>query len=425
MLELIVETLDSLLIPALSGFGLAFALLVVVGIARQFLFIGRPNEMLIFFGRGSETQLLMGGGRRWRIPVLEQVERMTLNTLPIDIQVINAYSKGGIALNVHAVANVKVSNDPKIVGNAIERFLGRDRSELQRVAKETLEGHLRGVLATLTPEEINEDRLKFASALVNEAEEDFEKLGLHLDTLKVQAVSDEVNYLESIGRERIAEVIRDAEIAESNAKTDAERSEADARKVGDVAVQDSQAAIIQKRNDLRRLRADLEAKARSEDEKAAAAAEQARAESEKELQEIRTGLEELRLQADVVLPAQAEQVAQALRARGAAASIEANGKAMAAVLQMMTDAWLKAGPDAKDIFLIQQLEEVLKTVVDQVNSLSIREITVLDDGSGDALPRHVASYPAMVRQVLEELEASTGVDVTGILSGSRTAPEVN
>lgn len=425
MLELIVETLESLLIPALSGFGLAFALLVLVGIARQFLFIGRPNEMLIFFGRGSETQLLMGGGRRWRIPVLEQVERMTLNTLPIDIQVINAYSKGGIALNVHAVANVKVSNDPKIVGNAIERFLGRDRSELQRVAKETLEGHLRGVLATLTPEEINEDRLKFASALVNEAEEDFEKLGLHLDTLKVQAVSDEVNYLESIGRERIAEVIRDAEIAESNAKTDAERSEADARKVGDVAVQDSQAAIIQKRNDLRRLRADLEAKASSEDEKAAAAAEQARAESEKELQEIRTELEELRLQADVVLPAQAEQVAQALRARGAAASIEANGKAMAAVLQMMTEAWLKAGPDAKDIFLIQQLEEVLKTVVDQVNSLSIREITVLDDGSGDALPRHVASYPAMVRQVLEELEASTGVDVTGILSGSRIASEVS
>jgi len=422
------ETMDTLIawgMAGLGGLGAALGLLILIGIARQFLFIGRPNEMLIFFGRGSETQLLMGGGRRWRIPVLEQVERMGLNTLPIDIQVTNAYSKGGIALDVHAVANVKVSHDPKIVSNAIERFLGRDRSELQRVAKETLEGHLRGVLATLTPEEINEDRLKFAGALVNEAEEDFDKLGLHLDTLKIQAVSDDVNYLESIGRERIAQVVRDAEIAESNAKADAERAEADSRQVGDVAVQDSQAAIIQKRNDLRRLRADLEAKARSEDEKATAAAQQARAETEKELQEIRAGLEELRLQADVVLPAQADQVAQALRARGEAASIEANGKAMAMVLQLMTDAWLKAGDDARDIFLIQQLEDVLKTVIDRVNGLAIREVTLLDDGSGDALPRHVASYPAMVRQVLEELEASTGVDVTGILSGGQAAREVN
>jgi flotillin len=410
---------------AFGGLGAGLVLLILIGIVRQFLFIGRPNEMLIFFGRGKDTQLLMGGGRRWRIPILEQVERMELNTLPIDIQVTNAYSKGGIALDVHAVANVKISNDPKIVSNAIERFLGRDRSELQRVAKETLEGHLRGVLATLTPEEINEDRLKFAGALVHEAEEDFDKLGLHLDTLKIQAVSDDVNYLESIGRERIAQVVRDAEIAESNAKAAAEQAEAESRKIGDVAVQDSQAAIIQKRNDLRRLRADLEAKARSEDEKATAAAQQARAETEKELQEIRAGLEELRLQADVVLPAQADQVAKALRARGEAASIEANGKAMAMVLQLMTDAWLKAGDDARDIFLIQQLEDVLKTVIERVNGLAIREVILLDDGSGEALPRHVASYPAIVRQVLNELEASTGVNVTGILSGGKTATEVN
>ena len=110
-----------------------------------------------------------------------------------------------------AVANVKISSDPKLIGNAIERFMGRDPIEIQRVAKETLEGHLRGVLATLTPEEVNEDRLKFANALVAEAEEDFVKLGLHLDTLKIQNVADPVNYLESIGRKRIAEVIRDAE----------------------------------------------------------------------------------------------------------------------------------------------------------------------------------------------------------------------
>jgi flotillin len=97
---------------------------------------------------------------------------------------------------------------------------------------------------------------------------------------------------------------------------------------------------------------------------------------------------------------------------------------MAAVLQMLTDSWLSAGADAKDIFLIQQLETVLQTVVQRVNSMEIEEVTLLDGGEGTALPRHVASFPAVVRQVLEELHASTGVDVPGILSGSTASNEV-
>ena len=97
---------------------------------------------------------------------------------------------------------------------------------------------------------------------------------------------------------------------------------------------------------------------------------------------------------------------------------------MAAVLQMMTDSWLSAGEDAKDIFLIQQLEMVLQTVVKRVNSMEINEVTLLDGGDGTALPRHVASFPAVVRQVLEELHASTGVDVPGILSGATDNSEV-
>jgi flotillin len=412
------ELLMSVTSAACVGVGIAVGLLGFIVIAKQFLFIGRPNELLIFYGRGSSSQPLLGGGRRWRIPLLEDVDRMTLNTIPIDIQVSGAYSRGGIPLEVHAVANVKISSDETLVGNAVERFMGRDRAELKRVAKETLEGHLRGVLATLTPEEVNEDRLKFANALVDESEEDFEKLGLALDVLKIQAVSDEVNYLESIGRARIAEVIRDAEIAESNAKSEAEQVEAESRQVGEVAVQHSQTSIIEERNLLRQLTAQFEATARSEEEMAQAAAQQARAAAEAELQDVRKELEKLRLMADVVLPAQARQQAQAFSARGDAATIEENGRAMAAVLQMLTDTWLKAGDDARDIFLIQQLEDILKTVIDRVNNMSLDEVTLIDGGDGKALPRHVASFPATVRLVLDELRSSTGVDVTGILSGA-------
>ena len=76
----------------------------------------------------------------------------------IEVAVQGAYSKGGIPLNVHGVANVKIAGEQPVLDNAIERFLGVDRARIMAIAKETLEGNLRGVLATLTPEEVNEDK---------------------------------------------------------------------------------------------------------------------------------------------------------------------------------------------------------------------------------------------------------------------------
>lgn len=111
-----------------------------------------------------------------------------------------------------AIANVKISTDPAVVGNAIKCFLDRDRSELTRVSRETLEGYLRGVVATLTPEDLNEDRLSFAERIASDVSRDLTKLGLQLDTLKIQSVSDDVDYLSSLGRKQIALIIRDAEI---------------------------------------------------------------------------------------------------------------------------------------------------------------------------------------------------------------------
>ena len=420
------DTIETLFQFALTGGGIGIGLLVILALFKQFLLIGKPNEVLVFSGRsrrladGTEIgyREVLGGGWTWRWPIIEKVDRMKLTTIPIEINTTNAYSAGGIPLNVHAVANIKVSSNPSRIKNAIERFMGRDPIEIQRVGKETLEGHLRGVLARLTPEEVNEDRLKFAQELTSEADEDFIKLGLDLDVLKIQNVSDDVEYLDSIGRSRIAEVIRDAEIAESNAQSEAQQAEAASTESGDVATQDSERSIVQKQNQLRELRGRLEADVQAEIKKADRAAAEARASAEVELQDLRKRVEELRLKADVVLPAEARRQAAIFEAQGKAAYTEEEGRAQAAVLQMMTDAWLSAGDDAKDIFLIQQLESVLKTVVDRVNSVAIDEVNLLDGGDGNALPRHVASFPAMVRQVLEELHGSTGVNVPEILSGA-------
>ena len=410
--------------PIIVGGSTALALLVFITlIAKTFIRICEPHEILVFSGRkrrladgSSVGYRIVTGGLAFKWPIIERVERMDARNIPIDIRISNAYSRGGIPLSVHAIVNVKMSKDKALMGNAVERFLGRGISELHRVAKETLEGHLRGVLATLTPEEVNEDRLKFAAALMREADDDLHRLGLQLDTLKIQAVSDDVNYLSSIGRKQIANVLRDAEVAEASNLSEAEQSQAKSRQEGDVAVAQAETEIIRAENRVKTVKAELHAEARRAEERTIQAARQARAEHEQELQEVRKKLEALRLQADVVLPAQAEQRAMALRAQGEASYTEEAGRAQAAVLQLMTDAWRKAGSDARDIFLIQNLEQVLNTVVQRVSSLEVEEVTLLDGGDGEALPSYVSSYPAMVNSVLSELKTSTGVDVVGILT---------
>jgi flotillin len=419
------DFLDALFLsPIIVGAaGGLFLVLLLVWIVSRFLFICGPEEVLIFSGRQRELSdgstvgyQVLFGGRRWKAPWIERVDRMDLRTIPIDIKSNNAYSKGGIPLRLHAIAMVKVSDNPRNINNAIERFLGRDVSEIRRVAKETLEGHLRGVVARLTPEEVNEDRLKFAAALQKEAQEDFVKLGIHLDILKIQSVQDDVNYLASIGRERIAIVLRDAEVAESTSKSLAEQAEAHSGQDGEVANQKSQTAIVSKNNEVKRIEAELEAEAAAEEERTIQAALHARAKAEQALQEVRKVVETTRLTADVVRPAQAEQKAEALRARGEAALIEEHGRARAQALDLMTVAWKKAGADAKDIFLIQNLETVLETVVARVNAIDVGEVTVLDSGDGAGLATYASAYPAMVAQVLSELEKTTGVDVLGILA---------
>jgi flotillin len=396
---------------------------VALFFARQFLFVARPNEIYIFSGRKQKLQdgttvgyRVIQGGFAFRVPLLEKVDRMDLTTMPVELSVANAYSKGGIPLKVQAIANVKVSSDARKVRHAIERFLGRDSGEIRQVAKESLEGHLRGIIARMTPEEVNEDRLRFAEELVTEAGEDFDRLGLQLDTLKVQNVADDVEYLDSIGRERLANVLSTAEIAESNSKADAEEAQAQAHREGQVANEQAEQVIRQEENKLRLTVAELEARAKSEEERAQQQALTARARAEQRLQEIRARLEGFRLRADVVLPAEAEQRAREMKARADAASIAADGEALAEVLRMLNAVWIDAGPDAKDIFLIQQLEQVLSTVTDRIKKLEIGEVHLIDGGQGDALANHMAAMPRTVAQVLREFRDTTGVDVTSIVA---------
>jgi flotillin len=410
----------------LGGVGAGLAVLLVLTVIYRYLLrICRPNEILIFSGRKHRTAdgrsvgyRVVFGGRGVRIPVVETVDRMDVSLISVPIQVTGAYSEGGIPLNVHAIANIKISTDRRFVGNAIERFLGRGRQEIAKVVKEMLEGHLREVLATLTPEELNQDRLKFARQLEESAKKDLEKLGLELDVLKIQHIADDRNYLESIGRGRIAEILRGAEVSESDASRLAEQAEAGARARGEVAMTNAQATVQRKQNELRQIKAEIEAEAKGEEVRAEAAGQQARAEAELELQKVRGQLEQLRLEAEVTIPAEVEAQVRELFAAGSAAPIAADGEAMARSLSEVAGAWSDTGGKAMDMFVLQHLDAIFNDVAQAASRIKVGEVNLIDGGDGKTIPAYAAAYPATMVALLQQVTATLGIDIAKVITGS-------
>lgn len=421
--DIVISTLSTVV---LWGGGALLAIAALVWLVKTHLHICEPHELLIFSGRTHRAPdgrsvgfRVIHGGRAFRVPIVEKVDRMDMTLISVPMHVRGAYSEGGIPLSVTAIANVKVASSARLVGNAIERFLGQSREEIARVAKETLEGHLRGVLATMTPEEVNEDRLKFADRLTEEAETDLHKLGLQLDTLKIQHVSDDRSYLDSIGRTRIAEIVRAAEVAESDALRAAEETEAACQARGGVARTRAEAKIAQKRNQLRQIKAQLEAQAKSEEERATAAARGARFEAERELQTIRAQQEELRLMADVTIPAGIQRRVKELEAEGQAAAISEHGRAVADAMGEVTEAWQHVGDRAMDAVLVQHVDEIVRQAAEVAGRVRPTEVALLDKGDGQTIATYARAYPATVKALLDEVRGTLGVDVTDILGGDR------
>ena len=416
--------------PAAAVVTIGSAVFVVIValtlISRWMIRICRPSEMLVVTGSRSNQgnqgvkgyRVVANGGCTFVKPILETARRMDATLLPVLVEVNNAYSKGGTPLNIQAIANVKVSTDPEIRNNAIERFLGRDNKEIVQVAKENLEGNLRSVLAQLTPEQVNEDRLRFAEQIADDVGEDLRRLGLQLDTLKIQSVYDDVDYLNSISRRRVAQIVRDAEIAEAEAIGQAERIEAEMEEVAEVVRTEADTVVIEKDNDVRTKAAQMEKKARSEEERTEAAEQEARARAEQQLQKVRAELERLRLKAEAVLPSKAQQKAQELRARGQAAATAEDVKASALVNDMLTQVWEDAGSTAELVFLLQQIEMVLEQATRLPAQLQLKRITALDGNDASSLASLVALNHKVVRQFFEQVKDILGIDLLGTLSST-------
>jgi flotillin len=404
-----------ILILALFGLGGGSLALVI----RNLYYICQPSEVIIFAGSQQQTPTgqqvgyrLVKGGSSIRVPLLERALRMDLTNMIIDLRVSNAYSKGGIPLKVEGVANIKIAGEEPTIHNAIERLLGKDRKEIEQMAKETLEGNLRGVLASLTPEQVNEDKIAFAKSLLEEAEDDLEKLGLVLDTLQIQNISDDVRYLNSIGRKQQADLLRDARVAEAQARAESAIQTAETQKNTRIRQLDRDIGIAEADAQRRIQDALTNRNAVVAEAEAEIISELARIKAEVPVQQERIKQVKQQLQADVIAPAEADSKRAIAVAKGDAAQIIEDGKALAEGTQKLAESWLAGGSNARDIFLLQKLDILLQTLSTTVPTVEVQKVTVVDADNG--------SLGTKAAAMLEQLKQTTGIDIARSLSPTQS-----
>ncbi len=388
-----------------------FVLVAVIAIVllllsiQGLLFNCAPNEVLIFSGgrrREGDRQFgyrLIKGGTGLRLPLLERVDRMDLTNMVIDVAAINAYCKGGIPLTVQGVANVKIAGHEPVLNNAIERFLGRSRAEIMQIAKATLEGSLRGILSTMTPQEVNEDKIIFAERLVHEVEADMTALGLVVDTMKIQNVHDEVKYLDSIGRKRSAEVVSGARIAETIAQADSLVRESENLE-REVQAQNTAQIEMAKADAQRRLTDALTRRAAVvAEEQAIVAAQVAQARAEVDVQKARLEQVKRKLDADVIQPAMASAAAAESKAKADVSPIIEQGRARAEALRALAESWKKAGPNARQVMLTQKILPVIQAMTDMVAETKVEKITMIDGGQNQGFAGKAISTVEQVKEL--------------------------
>ena len=386
----------------------AAGLWAFVVLLRQLYYICQPSEVLIFAGLGKTTgdgrkvgYRTVRGGSALRIPVLEEVMRLDLSNMIIELRVENAYSKGGIPLNVAGVANIKISGDEPGIHNAVERLIGKSQDDIRHIAKETLEGNLRGVMASLTPEQLNEDKITFARTLLEEAEDDLQKLGLVLDTLQIQNISDDVRYLDSIGRKQLVELKRDSRIAEAEATSQSAVKQAENARITSLRRLDKDLAIATADAQKRIKDALTRRDALVAEVDAQVGAELARAEAELPVQEERIKQVMQQLEADVIAPAESECETMMADAKGAAASIVEQGRSQAEGLQELVTSLKRSGSDAKRLFLLQKLEPLLTMLSDTVQPIEVEEVSLIGERDGQ--------MNLSIATLLRQLQDSTGL----------------
>lgn len=264
----------------------------VVGYVLTYLAFLRkagPNEVIVVSGRGRVK--FITGGADMVVPLFHTWNRLSLEVMTLDVTTPEVYTIQGVPVIVDGVAQIKIKKDEASLHAAAERFLGKMPEEIAKIALETVQGHLRAILGTLSVEDIYKNRDQFAQKVQEISAGDLANMGLGIDSFTIRDIRDKHGYLEALGKPRIAEVKRTAAIAEavaakeaSIAQADAEREtrqrQAEAMKLSQEAEARRDAAVAEANADKVRRQKEADAAARRASEIALFQAEQAIAEQQ-------------------------------------------------------------------------------------------------------------------------------------------------
>merc|ERR1719411_971734 len=368
---------------------------------------------------------------------------MTLNPMCDNVE-----TKQGVPLTVTGVAQVKIMKDPQLLEIAAEQFLGKKEDEITETILQTLEGHLRAILGTLTVEEVYKDRDQFANLVREIAKPDVGKMGIEILSFTIKDVYDNVDYLASLGKAQTAAVKRDAEIGVAQANRDAGIREAECEKAAmdvkystDTKIEDNSRGFkLQKANfDMEVNTAKAEAQLayelqaakiqqRIRQEEIQIQVVERRKQIEIEEQEIKR--KEKELIATVKLPAEAEaykvqtvaegnrtKVVESAKAEGEkirliegaeARAVEAVGKAEAESMRMKAAAYQQYGDAAVMSLVLEALPSIAAEVAAPLAKTD--EIVLIggNNNTTNEINKLVGTLPPAI-------QALTGVDITGAL----------
>jgi len=231
-------------IGGVAAFLFVFFMFIAIW-ASRYTKVG-PNQVLVISGRkhrivdpdGTSRDVgfrIVKGGGVFVWPVYEKVDILSLELLTIDVQTPEVYTSKGVPVLVDGVAQIKVKGDDVSIATAAEQFLSKGTDEIKNIATQTLEGHLRAILGTMTVEDIYQNRDAFASKVQEVAAGDMANMGLGIVSFTIRDIRDKQGYLDALGKPRIAQVKRDAQIAQDEADRDATIRSAQATQAGQEA----------------------------------------------------------------------------------------------------------------------------------------------------------------------------------------------
>ncbi|CAC5417342.1 FLOT [Mytilus coruscus] len=416
---------------------------------------GRNDDDFDFcpcYGCCHGRSLFVPGGRCFVWPVVQKLQRLSLNTMTLHIESPNVYTQFGVAISVTGVAQVKIQgSNQDMLASACELFLGKSEAQIRNVAQETLEGHQRAIMGNMTVEEIYKDRKKFSKAVFEVASSDLVNMGIFVVSYTITDIRDSEGYLHALGMKRTAEVKSAARIGEAEAKRDAGIKEAIAEEARMTAryANDVEIAKAQRDFELKKAHYDLEIQTKAATSELAydlqaAKTKQAIKEEQMQikviersqqiqLQEQEITRRERELDAQIRKPAEAEKfrlekIAEAnrkrivleaeaeaesvkLRGDAEAYSIEAKAKAEAEQMAKKADAW----KDYQDAAMVDMILETLPKIAAEISAplTNCKKITMVSSGKG---PVGASKVAGEVLDIMEKIphvvESLTGINIS-------------